>query len=76
LSARVPITAISTGTAWLFNFLVAEITPTGFDSLGYKYYIIFACINLLVTLPSEFPVQTYHISVLTNDSSRCLFLLA
>ncbi|CAL5865983.1 uncharacterized protein PFLUO_LOCUS190 [Penicillium psychrofluorescens] len=54
LSARVPITAISTGTAWLFNFLVAEITPTGFDSLGYKYYIIFACINLFLILPSVY----------------------
>ncbi|OAA66682.1 General substrate transporter [Niveomyces insectorum RCEF 264] len=27
LSYRVPITAMSTGTAWLFNFVVAEVTP-------------------------------------------------
>lgn len=29
LSVRVPITSMSTGSAWLFNFLVAEVTPVG-----------------------------------------------
>ncbi|TVY82881.1 Sugar transporter STL1 [Lachnellula suecica] len=54
LSVRVSITSISTGSAWLFNFLVAEITPVGFDTLGYKYYIIYACINLFLILPSVY----------------------
>ncbi|KAH0830861.1 Sugar transporter STL1 [Fonsecaea pedrosoi] len=51
LSVRVPITSISTGTAWAFNFLVAEITPVGFATLNYRYFIIYACINLLLILP-------------------------
>ncbi|PVH80668.1 MFS sugar transporter [Cadophora sp. DSE1049] len=34
VSVRVPITSISTGTAWLFNFLVAEVNPVGFATLG------------------------------------------
>ncbi|KFZ03575.1 hypothetical protein V502_10829 [Pseudogymnoascus sp. VKM F-4520 (FW-2644)] len=54
LSVRVPITSISTGSAWLFNFLVAEVTPVGFATLGYKYYIIYACINLFVILPGVY----------------------
>ncbi|KAL1863077.1 hypothetical protein VTK73DRAFT_6457 [Phialemonium thermophilum] len=54
LSVRVPITSISTGSAWLFNFLVAEITPVGFATLGYKYYIIYACINFFVILPGVY----------------------
>jgi hypothetical protein len=53
LSVRVPITSISTGSAWLFNFLVAEITPVGFATLGYKYYIIYACINFFLILPGK-----------------------
>lgn len=53
LSVRVPITSMSTGTAWLFNFLVAEVTPVGFATLGWKYYIVFACINWFLILPCE-----------------------
>jgi sugar porter (SP) family MFS transporter len=55
LSARVPITSMSTGTAWLFNFIVAEVTPIGFNTLGYKYFIVYACINFFLILPSKFP---------------------
>ena len=55
LSHRVPITSISTGTAWLFNFIVAEVTPVGFATIGWRYYIIYACINFFLTLPCKFP---------------------
>jgi hypothetical protein len=30
---------------WLFNFMIAEVTPVGFATIGYKYYIIYAAIN-------------------------------
>jgi MFS family permease len=30
---------------WLFNFMIAEVTPVGFTTIGYKYYIIYAAIN-------------------------------
>lgn len=53
LSHRVPITSISTGFAWLFNFVVAEITPIGLSSIHWRYYIIYACINLFLILPSK-----------------------
>ncbi|KAJ4387423.1 hypothetical protein N0V93_008015 [Gnomoniopsis smithogilvyi] len=51
LSHRSSITAISTSSAWLFNFVVAEITPVGFSTIGYRYPIVYACINLFLTLP-------------------------
>ncbi|KAF5532021.1 transcription activator acu-15 [Fusarium mexicanum] len=51
LSHGVPITAMSIATAWLFNFVVAEITPTGLATLKYKYYIIYAAINICLTFP-------------------------
>ena len=53
LAYRAPITAMSTATAWLFNFVVAEITPVGLASLGYRYFIIFAAINLFLTFPGK-----------------------
>ncbi|KAL2204277.1 general substrate transporter [Sarocladium strictum] len=54
LSHRVPITAMSTATAWLFNFVVAEITPIGLSTLRYKYYIIYAVINICLTFPTVY----------------------
>lgn len=48
------MTAISTCTTWLFNFVVAEITPIGFDTLGYRYFIIYAVINLCLVLPTVY----------------------
>lgn len=32
---------------WLFNFLVAEVTPHAFASIGWKYYLVFVCTNSL-----------------------------
>ncbi|KAM7215466.1 General substrate transporter [Rhypophila decipiens] len=51
LSHRVPITALSTGIAWIFNFLVAEITPMGFASIKYRYFIVYAALNFFLILP-------------------------
>ncbi|KAJ7171731.1 putative MFS sugar transporter [Mycena crocata] len=54
LSVRTPITALSTTSTWLFNFTVVEATPTGFDSLGYKYFIIYAVFNWFLILPTVY----------------------
>ncbi|KAJ7451117.1 general substrate transporter [Mycena latifolia] len=54
LSVRTPITALSTGSKWLFNYTVVEATPTGFNSLGYKYFIIYAVINWFLILPTVY----------------------
>jgi len=40
LRVRAQTTAISSGMNWLFNFLVAEVTPVAFDSIGWKYYLV------------------------------------
>lgn len=45
LHLRAAISGIATATAWLFNFLVTEITPVGFSTISYRYYIIYAIIN-------------------------------
>lgn len=48
LQVRAAVSAVSTATVWVFNFLLAEITPVGFSSIGSNYYIIFACINACI----------------------------
>ena len=53
LSVRMPITAISTGTAWLFNFVVAEITPVAFADISARYYIVYVCINFGFIFPCK-----------------------
>lgn len=73
LSVRVPITSMSTGSAWLFNFLVAEITPVGFATLGWRYYIIWACINFFLILPCESPHNLRGQYSSTDDSVGVYF---
>lgn len=46
LSIRHKVTAVSACTNWLFNFLVAEVSPHAMQNIGYRYYIVYACINL------------------------------
>ena len=38
---------MSSASNWLFNFLVAEITPIAFTNIGWKYYLVFVCTNSL-----------------------------
>ncbi|CAG8935883.1 unnamed protein product [Penicillium salamii] len=49
---RVAMAAISTANHWLWNFVVVMITPVAIDTIGYRYYIIYAilsaCIPVLV----------------------------
>jgi hypothetical protein len=54
-TVRTHMTALSTTSTWLFNFTVVEATPTGFNSLAYKYFIIYAAINWFLILPSTLP---------------------
>lgn len=42
---RAPTTAIATSVSWLFNFIVAEVTPVGFANIGWKYFLVFCSIN-------------------------------
>ncbi|GKZ66052.1 hypothetical protein AnigIFM50267_010891 [Aspergillus niger] len=48
LQLRAAISAVSTAAVWTFNFLLAEVTPVGFDTIGYQYYIIFAVLNAVI----------------------------
>lgn len=53
LQIRANVSAVSTATVWVFNFLLAEVTPVGFDTIGSRYYIIFAVMNAAI-VPSVY----------------------
>jgi sugar porter (SP) family MFS transporter len=42
---RGQICGVSTAVSWLFNFLVAEITPIAFTDIGYRYFIVYCVLN-------------------------------
>ncbi|KAJ5537817.1 General substrate transporter [Penicillium frequentans] len=45
LRTRAKVTAMSAASNWIFSFVLAEVSPTGFANIGYKYYIVYACIS-------------------------------
>ena len=72
LSHRVPIYALTSGTLWTFNFLVVEITPVGFSSLGYQFFIIFAVINICLLSPGKLVLRLSSRALLTKAPSGVL----
>lgn len=53
LQVRAAVSAVSTATVWTFNFLLAEVTPIGFATIGSRYYIVFAVVNAAI-VPSVY----------------------
>ncbi|POS79801.1 hypothetical protein DHEL01_v201806 [Diaporthe helianthi] len=45
---RMAMSSISTANHWLWNFVIVMITPVAVDTIGWKYYILFAVICFLV----------------------------
>ncbi|ETS86282.1 hypothetical protein PFICI_00110 [Pestalotiopsis fici W106-1] len=45
---RIHLASIGTATHWLFNFVIAEITPIAFVSIKWRYYIVYAVIGFCV----------------------------
>lgn len=43
---RIHLASIGTATHWLFNFVIAEITPVAFVTITWRYYIVYAVIGL------------------------------
>ena len=54
LQHRAATSAISTATVWAFSFVIAEVTPIGFNAISYRYFIIFAVFNAAIGLAVYF----------------------
>ncbi|KUI55659.1 Sugar transporter STL1 [Cytospora mali] len=50
LRLRMAMSSISTANHWLWNFVVVMITPVAIDTIGWKFYIVFACIGFCIPL--------------------------
>lgn len=53
LQIRAAVSAVSTATVWSFNFLLAQVTPVGFATIGNYFYLIFAVMNACI-VPSVY----------------------
>ncbi|KAF9530810.1 general substrate transporter [Crepidotus variabilis] len=47
LAMRTKGAALGTASNWISNYIVVQITPTGIDRLGWKFYIIWAVFNVI-----------------------------
>ncbi|OTB04882.1 hypothetical protein M426DRAFT_320462 [Hypoxylon sp. CI-4A] len=54
LRLRMAMSSISTANHWAWNFVVAMVTPTAINSIGWQYYIVFAVIAACVPLSVHF----------------------
>lgn len=45
LCTRAKVTAMSAASNWLFNFVLAEVSPVGFATIKWRYYLVYACIS-------------------------------
>ncbi|KAI0475287.1 general substrate transporter [Xylariaceae sp. FL0804] len=55
LRLRMAMSSISTANHWLWNFVVAMVTPVAIDTIGWQYYIVFAVISSCI------PVSVYFL---------------
>ncbi|KAI1850282.1 hypothetical protein JX266_004140 [Neoarthrinium moseri] len=47
---RMAMSSISTANHWLWNFVVAMVTPVAINTIGWQYYIVFAVISACIPL--------------------------
>ncbi|KAL4894080.1 general substrate transporter [Aspergillus ambiguus] len=51
---RVAMSAASTANKWLWNFIVVMITPVALDTIGWRYYIVYAVISACIPITVYF----------------------
>ncbi|ORX38169.1 general substrate transporter [Kockovaella imperatae] len=45
-AVRAKATGITTSASWLANFMIGQVTPKAFDSIGWKYYLVFTICSM------------------------------
>jgi hypothetical protein len=74
LHVRAKGSAVGISANWLWNFFVVMITPTLLNSLAWKGYLIFMCLNfsfvpLVVSLTIPFQ---YHKTLIRDNSTSVI----
>lgn len=49
LHLRTTINSISISISWLFSIAIANVTPLAFNTMGQRYFLIFAGLNVAMT---------------------------
>jgi sugar porter (SP) family MFS transporter len=50
IQLRTAMNSVSTANHWLWNFVVVMITPVALNSIGYRYYIMYAIISACIPI--------------------------
>ncbi|KAI8630789.1 general substrate transporter [Xylariaceae sp. FL1651] len=50
LRLRMAMSSISTANHWLWNFVVAMVTPVAINTIGWRYYIVFAAVGAVIPI--------------------------
>ena len=48
--------------------MVAEVTPTAFSTIGWRYFLVFACTNFFLILPCKSPMLAVQPSGCTDNN--------
>ncbi|KAI5201551.1 hypothetical protein AUEXF2481DRAFT_102762 [Aureobasidium subglaciale EXF-2481] len=48
LRLRSSMSSISTANHWIWNFVVNMVTPIAIRTIGWKYYLVYACIGAII----------------------------
>lgn len=54
IQLRTAMTSVSTANHWLWNFVVVMVTPVALDTIGYRYYIMYAIISACIPIMVAF----------------------
>ncbi|KAI3605907.1 mfs sugar [Moniliophthora roreri] len=56
-STRAIGTSVATCSNWAFNTLLSQVSPLAIDNIGYKFYLVFVCLNFadLIVITLFFP---------------------
>ncbi|KFZ07057.1 hypothetical protein V501_06823 [Pseudogymnoascus sp. VKM F-4519 (FW-2642)] len=47
---RMAMTSVSTANHWLWNLVVTLLTPVAINSIGFRYYIVYTCIGMVIPI--------------------------
>jgi hypothetical protein len=53
--------------------MVAEVTPTAFSTIGWRYFLVFACTNFFLILPCKRTRSRSKIQALIRSTAVYLF---
>jgi hypothetical protein len=70
-ATRAQATAMTSAAAWISNFMIAQVTPVAFASIGWRFYLVFAVCGF-----SSASLSTYRALARADGAADALFFWA